>query len=111
MRLKAGISEEEHRDMSESILTGGGEEAGEDGDDDENEGKLQDDSEMIDESLKSRSFKEFEDKCCLAYNILRRDGHQLINMFLIMLSAGMPELKRDDDIQFMVNRLDLSISE
>ena len=32
-------------------------------------------------------------------------------MFLIMLSAGMPELKRDDDIQFLVNRLDLGISE
>jgi phosphatidylinositol-4,5-bisphosphate 3-kinase len=53
---------------------------------------------MLDESLKSRSFREFEDKCCQAYNILRREGHQLINMFLIMLSAGMPELKRDDDI-------------
>ena len=74
-------------------------------------GGNQDDSEMIDDSLKSRSFKDFEDKCCQAYNILRKEGHQLINMFLIMLSAGMPELKRDDDIQFMVNRLDLGISE
>jgi hypothetical protein len=32
-------------------------------------------------------------------------------MFLIMLSAGMPELKQDQDVQFLVNRLDLGISE
>jgi len=49
--------------------------------------------------------------CCQAYNILRSKGHQLINMFLIMLSAGMPELKEEDDLQYLVNRLDLNISE
>lgn len=58
----------------------------------------QDDSDIMDDSMKSRSFRDFEDKCCQAYNILRKEGHQLINMFLIMLSAGMPELKQDQDI-------------
>jgi phosphatidylinositol-4,5-bisphosphate 3-kinase len=71
----------------------------------------QDDSDIMDDSMKSRSFRDFEEKCCQAYNILRKDGHQLINMFLIMLSAGMPELKQDQDVQFLVNRLDLGISE
>jgi phosphatidylinositol-4,5-bisphosphate 3-kinase len=71
----------------------------------------QDDSDIMDDSMKSRSFLDFEEKCCTAYNILRKDGHQLINMFLIMLSAGMPELKQDQDVQFLVNRLDLGISE
>ncbi len=97
VKLQRAVSEEELKAMSESILT--------------EEGELPDDSEIIDDSLKSRTFKDFEEKCCQAYNILRKEGHQLINMFLIMLSAGMPELKRDDDIQFMVNRLDLGISE
>jgi len=100
VKVARAFSEEEHKTLSESLLT------------EENDmGGLADDSEMIDDALKSRSFKEFEDKCCQAYNILRKEGHQLINMFLIMLSAGMPELKRDDDIQYMVNRLDLGISE
>lgn len=58
----------------------------------------QDDSDIMDDSMKSRSFRDFEEKCCQSYNILRKDGHQLINMFLIMLSAGMPELKQDQDV-------------
>jgi phosphatidylinositol kinase/protein kinase (PI-3 family) len=61
--------------------------------------------------MKSKNFREFEEMCCQAYNILRSKGHQLINMFLIMLSAGMPELKEEDDLQYLVNRLDLNISE
>jgi len=65
----------------------------------------------VDESLKTESFKYFEDRCCKAYNILRKEGHRLINMFLIMLSAGMPELKANDDIEFLVRRLNLSFTE
>ncbi|CDW85366.1 phosphatidylinositol 3-and 4-kinase family protein [Stylonychia lemnae] len=100
IKISKKLSEEEHRDLSESILSL-----------DQNERSIISKGSEIDESMKSQSFKDFEDMCCQAYNILRKDGHQLINMFLIMLSAGMPELKKDDDIQFMVNRLDLSISE
>ena len=117
VKVKQNLTEEEHRMLSESMMTmddpqgffdesfsspGGIGNSG---------GGNMDDSEMIDDSLKSRTFKDFEEKCCLAYNILRKEGHQLINMFLIMLSAGMPELKKDDDIQFLVNRLELGISE
>lgn len=46
----------------------------------------------IDDDKKSWDFLEFEELCCLAYNILRKKGNELINLFLIMLSAGMPEL-------------------
>jgi len=48
--------------------------------------------ETIDDDKKSPDFIEFEWLCCEAYNILRLEGHKLINLFLIMLSAGMPEL-------------------
>jgi phosphatidylinositol-4,5-bisphosphate 3-kinase len=37
-------------------------------------------------------YKKFEDKCCIAYNLIRKHGHFLINIFRMMLSAGMPEL-------------------
>ena len=35
----------------------------------------------------------------------------LINLFLLMLSAGMPELNYESDIQPMVNRLQLDMTE
>lgn len=38
-------------------------------------------------------YKEFEKMCCKAYNLIRKHGHFIINMFKLMLSAGMPELK------------------
>ena len=44
------------------------------------------------EEMKTQDFKDFEDHCCRAYNCLRDNSKQLINLFLIMLSAGMPEL-------------------
>ena len=102
LKLRRQFNEDEYRELTESVMTTEAEDGG-------NLGTK--DSDTVDESMKTKSFREFEDKCCLAYNILRKEGHQLINMFLIMLSAGMPELKKEYDIQFMVNRLDLNISE
>jgi len=52
----------------------------------------------IDEDLKSKHFLKFEYYCCRAYNILRDNANILINLFLIMLSAGMPELKYAHEI-------------
>ena len=46
VKLQRAVSEEELKAMSESILT--------------EEGELPDDSEIIDDSLKSRTFKDFE---------------------------------------------------
>jgi len=64
----------------------------------------------VDEN-KTESFLEFEKNCCKAYNILRNKGHRLINMFLIMLSAGMPELNSEQEIQFLCERLYLNHTE
>lgn len=41
---------------------------------------------------KSKEFLQFEDDMCQAYNVLRKNGNKLINLLLLMLSAGMPEL-------------------
>jgi hypothetical protein len=47
---------------------------------------------------KSPQFLEFEEDCCRAFNILRKEGNKLINLFLLMLSAGMPELNHEKDL-------------
>mgnify|MGYP006100979871 CR=1 FL=1 len=60
---------------------------------------------------KTEEFLEFEQDCCDAYNILRKNGSKLINLFLLMLSAGMPELMEDSDIEYLVNKLNLEMTE
>lgn len=57
--------------------------------------------------IKSKDFLRFEEDCCKAYNILRKEGNKLINLFLLMLSAGMPELSVEKDIEFLEKRLNL----
>ena len=60
---------------------------------------------------KSQDFQEFEENCCVAYNILRKEGNKLINLFLLMLSAGMPELSKDKHLEYLVEKLNLHMSE
>lgn len=60
---------------------------------------------------KSKSFLRFEEDCCKAYNILRKEGDQLVNLFLLMLSAGMPELNHEKDIEFLVKKLNFGMTE
>lgn len=38
------------------------------------------------------TIKDFERMCCEAYNLVRARGNLLINMFILMVPAGMPEL-------------------
>lgn len=38
-------------------------------------------------------FKKFEEYCTQAYNLVRKSGNFIINIFLLMLEAGMPELQ------------------
>lgn len=62
------------------------------------------------ENYKTQDFKDFEDYCCKAYNHLRDNSKQLINLFLIMLSAGMPELDNQEKIMRMEKKLHLLMS-
>ena len=43
--------------------------------------------------------------------ILRRKGPLLINLFVMMLSAGLPELRSLEDIDYLRKTLALSLSE
>lgn len=46
-------------------------------------------------------FKKFESHCTEAYNLIRKHGNFLINIFLLMISAGMPELQNPSDIEYL----------
>lgn len=59
----------------------------------------------------TKNMEFFKDCCCKAYHYLRQNANQLINLFLIMLSAGMPELKKKEEIQRLVIKLDINSSE
>jgi len=61
--------------------------------------------------LNSPTFKEFEDLCCNAFNVLRRNSTLLMALFQLMQSAGMPELTCEEDIYYLRDRLDLSKTE
>lgn len=50
-------------------------------------------------------YSDFEDKCCKAYNLIRKHGNFFVNIFRMMLSAGMPELQRESDIEYLVEML------
>lgn len=56
------------------------------------------------------NFKRFEDLCAEAYNIVRQHGNELIELFMMMLSAGMPELTKVTDIQYLKDRINFNFT-
>ena len=46
-------------------------------------------------------FQKFEEHCTTAYNEIRKHGNFLINMYLMMLSAGLPELPNVETISYL----------
>ncbi|GAM27069.1 hypothetical protein SAMD00019534_102440 [Acytostelium subglobosum LB1] len=55
-------------------------------------------------------FKTFEDLCGKAYNIIRKKAHIFLNLFLMMVSTGMPELSHRDDIIYLRDALALDLN-
>jgi len=51
----------------------------------------------------------FKTACVKAYNILRHNAQRLINMFIIMSTAGMPELCSMDDVRYAKKQLKLDM--
>lgn len=50
-------------------------------------------------STGSERYLSFQEKCYAAYNILRRMSSQMIILFLLMVPAGIPELKSAEDVR------------
>lgn len=59
----------------------------------------------------SEGFEVFQDYCCKAYNYIRKHGKRLINLFMLMISAGMPELKNKEEIKYLRDQLSLKLTE
>ena len=57
---------------------------------------------------KSPQFAKFKDLCSRAFEILRVNANTLEVLFMLMVSAGMPELMAPNDICYMKNMLHLS---
>lgn len=60
---------------------------------------------------KSPNFKKFLQICTKAYNILRHNADNFINLFLMMLSTGIPELQSVNDLAYLRNALSLGIDD
>jgi len=56
-------------------------------------------------------FNRFLDLCSRAYNVLRKHANIFINLFAMMLSTGIPELKSTDDIQYLRDAFSLDLNE
>ena len=59
----------------------------------------------------SEGFKVFRDYCCKAYNYIRKHGKRLINLFMLMISAGMPELKNKEELEYLREMLSLKLTQ
>jgi len=59
----------------------------------------------------SPDFKRFVDTCISAYRILRKHATTFINLFAMMLSTGIPELKTLDDIKYLRQAFALNLTD
>ena len=59
---------------------------------------------------KSARFREYIRLSCDAYNIVRRRSCVFLNLFLLMVSTGIPQLQREDDLVYLRNAMALEIS-
>eukprot|EP01060_Flectonema_neradi_P013553 TRINITY_DN20313_c0_g1_i1.p1 TRINITY_DN20313_c0_g1~~TRINITY_DN20313_c0_g1_i1.p1 ORF type:complete len:1132 (+),score=183.74 TRINITY_DN20313_c0_g1_i1:61-3456(+) len=50
---------------------------------------------------KTPVFRHFVKVACHAYNIVRRSSHIIISLFALMLSTGIPELQKTEDIEWL----------
>lgn len=48
--------------------------------------------------------------CGIAYNLIRKNAHIIINMFAMMVAAGIPELDNYKSIDYLVDKLSLEMS-
>jgi hypothetical protein len=61
--------------------------------------------------IDSDRFKYFCRLCCRAYNLVRRKANLLLNLFAMMLSTGIPELRSDEDLLYLQDALCQELSD
>jgi len=58
----------------------------------------------------SQDYDEFVHLSCNAYNVLRKHANTFINLFTMMLSTGIPELRSDSDIEYLRKAFTLDLT-
>jgi phosphatidylinositol-4,5-bisphosphate 3-kinase len=56
-------------------------------------------------------FAKFIDLACKAYNIVRANANIFLNLFAMMLSTGIPELRSKADIEYLRDTLQLNLTD
>jgi phosphatidylinositol-4,5-bisphosphate 3-kinase catalytic subunit alpha/beta/delta len=59
----------------------------------------------------NQGFNLFRKYCYEGYNLVRTHGRRLINLFMLMTSAGMPELQNKEEIGYIREMLSLKLTE
>lgn len=59
----------------------------------------------------SEDFEKFQDHCTKAYNLIRKNGNHFINLFIMMIISGMPELETYEDIEYLKNQLSMDLTD
>ena len=49
----------------------------------------------------SADYDKFTKVCCQAYNVIRQHANEFVNLFQLMLSTGIPELQKAEDIDWL----------
>lgn len=50
-------------------------------------------------------YESFKDHCVRAFQVLRKNAHHVVTLFMLMVSAGMPELRNEQAIEYVRHRL------
>jgi phosphatidylinositol kinase/protein kinase (PI-3 family) len=59
----------------------------------------------------SPQYKFFESLCILAFTTVRHNANVFINLILLMLSIGLPELQRVEDVMWLRDHLMLGLND
>ena len=65
---------------------------------------------MMKEKQPRIGFPEFEEMCCGAYNVLRQHSNLLMNLFILVTPAAMPELLAREDVAYLKEMLSLGMT-
>lgn len=54
---------------------------------------------------RSEGYQKFKELCCTAYNILRKNANLIINMFMLMVDANIPDIQYGADPMKNINKV------
>lgn len=60
---------------------------------------------------KSQQFDLFVDLCCKGYNLLRKYAEYFIMLFKLMISADLPQLNSEKDLEYLVEAFSMGLSD